>query len=304
MRKRALSMFIASLLVLSGCQSDIPSEATANAVISEVITTTAPLNLTETTTTTAETELTTTVTEETQSPEEYYTELYYTAVPMPKASDCIDNFEQIKSEAINYNELSENIEALLRKNAVCCEFFVHGGKFTSVDGDDVIAPDEVFICESELFPDFGSLKDFTNSVYTEECTTRLMDLYKLYDYGNGEIRKIGTGPIWSVNIMSAENLYAITEIGTDYCNFVCFWDSYVPMSDEEIPDDYKQYTVTEHTAVRVNGEWRLSEMVNDLANNRFHLRIDKTPVWTAPNGEVLYLEDAYEVSNKRFGCHS
>lgn len=266
MRKRALSMFIASLLILSGCQSDTPSEATANAVTGAVITTTAPLSLTKTTTTTAktttaETELTTTATEETQSPEEYYTELYYTAVPMPKASDCIDNFKQIKSEAINYDELSENIEALMRKNAVCCEFFVHGGKFIPVDGDDVIAPNEIFICESELFPDFVSLKDFTNSVYTKEYTTRLMDLYKLYDYGNGEIRKIGTGPVWSVNIMSAENLYAITEIGTDYCNFACFWDSFVPMPDEEIPDTYIQYTVTEHTAVRVNGEWRLSEMV-------------------------------------------
>lgn len=275
MRKRTLSLLIASLLILSGCQSDTPSENTSNAVTSAVTTTTASQSLTDTTTTTAETKPTTTVTEETQSPEEYYTELYYTAVPMPKASDCIDNFEQIKSETVDYDELSENIETLLRKNAVCCEFYVHGGKFTPVDGDDVIAPDEVFICESELFPDFKSLKDFTNSVYTEECTIKLMDSYKLYDYGNGEIRKIGTGPIWSVNIMSAENLYAITESGTDYCNFVCFWDSYVPMPDEEIPDAYIQYTVTEHTAVRVNGEWRLSEMVKCNWNKCATIYINK-----------------------------
>lgn len=285
MRKRTLSLLAAGLFAASGCKSNMPSEVLTSTTFAETtITTISVQNITEavtttektTVTTTAGTELTTIVTEETQSPEEYYTELYYTATPMPKASECMENFEQIKAETVNYEELSENIEALLRKNAVCCEFFVHGGKFTSVDGDDVIAPDEVFICESELFPDFGSLKDFTNSVYTEECTVRLMDRYKLYDYGNGEIRKIGTGPIWSVNIMSAENLYAITEIGTDYCNFVCFWDSYVPMSDEEIPDTYIQYTVTEHTAVRVNGEWRLSEMVKCSWNEHIKIYINKS----------------------------
>lgn len=283
MKRKSLSLFAAGLFALSGCQNDIPSEtATPAATTTEtVIATTALQNSAEITTakTTAETttkaEQTTAVTEETQPSEEYYTGLFKKATVMPKVSDCLENFEQIKSETADYEILSDNIEALLRKNAVCCEFFVYGGKFTPIDGDDVIAPDEVFICESELFPDFKSLKDFTDSVYTEEYTVRLMDSYKLYDYGNGEIRKIGTGPVWPVNIMSEENLYVITESGTNYCNFICFWDSYVPMPDEEIPDDYTNYTVTEHTAVRVNGKWRLSEMVKCNWNKSFTIYTNK-----------------------------
>lgn len=283
MKRKAVLLYLAALFALSGCQTPVPAETIITTTISQSsaeaaeTTTEKPAEATTDTTTSVEAIIATTaVTNEIQSPEEYYTLLFEKSADMPKASDCTENFEQIKCEAVDYNGLSENIEALLRKNAVCCEFFVHGGKFTPVDGDDVISPDEVFICESELFPDFGSLKDFANSVYTEECTQKLMDTYKLFDYGNGEIRKIGTGPIWSVNIMSAENMYAITEADTDYCRFVCFWDSFIPMPDEEIPENYTDYAVTEHTAVRVNGQWKLTEMVKYDASEHYALRINKT----------------------------